>query len=164
MEKERIIVNLYDNENFTLCNEDEVEKSIERAKEFYAKDVELYEHHLIYYPNMKEHWERELSRCKSILAAGFEAITFEEYENRMREKYLSKTPTEITEEEFDEALNVLPPLNWVRNEKFSMFFVSEALTLSFYSQYLYDKTSRKYYCATTDICDRSTWLDKMLNL
>lgn len=36
--------------------------------------------------------------------------------------------------------------------------------MTFYGQYLYNKTNERYYYAMTDILDKSTWLDKMLGL
>ena len=161
---DRIIVNLFDNESFTLCKIDEVDAEINRAKEHYQNDVELYKHHLVHYPNMSDHWQKQLKVCESVLKAGFEAVTLEEYVKRQREKWLSKEPKEITMEEYDYALNVLPPKVWIQNERYSMFFIGECTTMTYYGQYLYDKVSGKYYTALTDICDKSTWLDKMLNL
>ena len=161
---DRFIVNLFNNESFTLCKIDEVDASIKRAQEFYANDVETYKHHLIYFPNMSDHWQKQLEICESVLKAGFEAITWEEYVKRQREKWLSKEPKEITREEYDCALNVLPPKVWIQNERYSMFFIGECTTMTYYGQYLYDKVSGKYYTALTDMYDKSTWLDKMLNL
>ena len=85
---DRFIVNLFNNESFTLCKIDEVDASIKRAQEFYANDVETYKHHLIYFPNMSDHWQKQLEICESVLKAGFEAITWEEYVKRQREKWL----------------------------------------------------------------------------
>lgn len=161
---DRFIVNLFNNESFTLCKIDEVDASIKRAQEFYANDVETYKHHLIYFPNMSDHWQKQLEICESVLKAGFEAITWEEYVKRQREKWLSKEPKEITREEYDYALNVLPPKVWIQNERYSMFFIGECTTMTYYGQYLYDKVAGKYYTALTDMYDKSTWLDKMLNL
>ena len=69
-----------------------------------------------------------------------------------------------TEEEYDYALNVLPPKCWIQNERYSMFFIGECTTMTYYRQYLYDKVSGKYYTVLADILDESTWLDKVLNL
>lgn len=161
---ERIIVNLFNFESFTLCKIDDADKEINRAREYYQNDVETYEHHLVHYPNMAEHWQHQLEVCKNILKAGFKAVTWEEYEKLQREKWLSKEPREITEEEYEYALNVLPPKGWIHNERYSMFFIGECTTMTFYGQYLYDKANGKYYYAMADICDKSTWLNKMLNL
>lgn len=164
MENDRFIVNLYNYESFTCCALADVDKEISRARDFYQKDVETYEHHLVHYPNMAEHWQHELERCQNVLNAGFKAVDWEEYQKLQREKWLSKEPKEITREDYDYALNVLPPKKWIQNERFSMFFIGECTTMTFYGQYLYDKVSGKYYTALTDICDESTWLDKMLKL
>lgn len=149
---------------FTLSSETCAKADIERAKEFYQRDKETYESHLVNYPDMADHWQRELDKVTKILASGFRAVTWEEYEKLQREKWLSKEPKEITQEDYDDALNVLPPKCWIQNERYSMFFIGECTTMTFYGQYLYDKESGKYYYAMADICDESTWLDKMLNL
>ncbi len=149
---------------FTTCKESEVSTNIERAKESYEKDKALYESHLVNYPNMSDHWQFQLDKTNKILQSGFRAVTWEEYCKLQRDKWLSKEPKEITQEEYDYALNVLPPKRWIRNERYSMFFIGECTTMTFYGQYLYDKESGKYYYAMADICDESTWLDKMLNL
>lgn len=65
------IVNKFNNDCFNVCKADEVEKTIERAKEFYQRDVETYEHHLIDYPNMADEWRRGLNHAKKVLESGF---------------------------------------------------------------------------------------------
>ena len=149
---------------FTTCKQSEVSAIIERAKKRYKEYKSLYERHLVNYPNMADHWKSELDKTNKILESGFRAVTWEEYEKLQREKWLSKDPKEITREEYVEALNVLPPKNWIRNERYSMFHIGECTTMTYYGQYLYDKEAGKYYYGLTDIFDESTWLDKMLNL
>lgn len=161
---DRLIVNLFDNRCFTVCKTDEVEESIMQAQEFYAKDVERYKQLLEERTEMADHWQKQLERCEAVLKAGFEAITFEECYKRDRERWLSKEPTEISEKDYNYALEVLPPKNWTKNDRYSMFFIGECTTATFYGQYLYDKQTGKYYTALTDIYDRSTWIDKMLGL
>jgi hypothetical protein len=159
-----LIINNAFVECFTLCKESEVSANIERARKYYEDDKSTLESHLVNYPNMADHWQTQLDRTKKILVSGFRSVTWDEYKELQREKWLSKEPKEITQKEFDYALNVLPPKCWIQNERFSMFFIGECTTMTYYSQYLYDKASGKYYTALTDICDESTWLDKMLNL
>lgn len=158
------IVNNYNNDCFIACSENEVEKAIDDAKHFYENDIKLFERNLISCPEMTEHWQKELETTHEILKAGFEVITPEEYRNRERKRWLSTEAEESTAEDFNYALNVLPPLNWIRNDRYSMFHVGECYTMSFYRQYLYDRETKKYYTALTDITDESTWLDKLLNL
>lgn len=162
--KDLLIINVFDADCFTTCKESEVNEGIERAREYYKKDKSLYESHLVNYPDMADYWKERLEKTNNILKSGFKAVAWDEYCKLQREKWLSKEPEEITKEEYDYALNVLPPKNWVWNERYSMFFIGECTTMTFYGQYLYDKISKKYYTALTDILDESTWLDKMLKL
>ena len=161
---ERLIVNNYDAEAYTLCSISEIDNAIDRAKASYKRDVDIYKSHLIQYPNMADHWRAMLEKTNNILKAGFKAVTFEEYNKLQRNRWLSKEAKEITAEEFDYALNILPPKHWVRTDRYSMFFIGECLTMTYFEQYLYDKQTGKYWTATTDICDRSTWIDKLLGL
>ena len=163
-QNERFIVNLFNHDCFTVCKIEEVKASIQRAQEFYTEDAETYKHHLIDYPNMSGHWRQQIEVCENILKAGFKAVTWDEYKELQRKKWLSKEPKEITRKDYDYALNVLPPKNWIQNERYSMFFIGECTTMTFYGQYLYDKASGKYYYAMADIFDKSTWLNVMLGL
>ncbi len=163
-DNERLIINKFNADCFGLCNIADVDERIERARKYYQSEVEVYEHHLAHYPDMTDHWNEMLEKTRNILKAGFEAVTFEEYKKRQRERWLSKEAKEITAEEYDYALNVLPPKHWVRNERYSMFFIGECTTMSFFGQYLYDKQTGKYWTALTDILDESTWIDKLLGL
>lgn len=161
---ERVIVNLFTIESFTSCRLKDVDKAINGAREFYQRHAEWYEQSLNEKPNTADYWQQRLEVCRNILKAGFKAVTWEEYLKLQRDKWLSKEPTEITKEDFENALEVLPPKKWIQNERYSMFFIGECTTMTFYGQYLHDKVSGKYYTALTDILDESTWLDKMLNL
>ena len=159
-----IIVSKNNNELFTSCKHEQVQAEIERAKEFYASDLKVYKKHLINFPDMADHWEKQIKHTSDILAAGFEAVTWEEYQKREANKWLSKTATECTAEEYNRQLNILPPLNYINMGAYTIFHVGECTTMSYYAQYIHIHGTNKYYSATTDICDRSTWIDKLLGL
>lgn len=159
-----LIVSRNLNECFTLSNEEDAAKDIERAKQHYSEDLALVTENRKNYPNMDSHWQSQIERYSAILDGGFEAITFEEYDKRQRAKYLNKEPKEVTAKDFDDMLNVLPPLAWVRTDNYSMFCVGECYTMTYYAQYLYNKENGKYYTALVDIYDKTTWLDKRLGL
>lgn len=159
-----LIVSLHRNECFTTCKPEDAEKEIERAKKFYEDDLALVTSHKQNYPDNADYWQARIEEYSSILKSGFEAITFEEYVKREREIWLSKEPKEITLEEWDYALNVLPPKKWIRNERYSQFFIGECTTMTFYGQYIKDFSTGKCYYALADVYDESTWLDKMLGL
>ncbi len=159
-----IIVSKNNNELFTSCKPEQVQAEIEQAKDFYSRDLQVCKNHLINYPNMADHWEREIKRLTAILAAGFEVVTWEEYQKREAEKLLSKTATECTAEEYNRQLNILPPLNYINMGTYTIFHLSEALSMTYYTQYIHIHGTNKYYCATTDLYDRTTWIDKLLGL
>ena len=48
-------------------------------------------------------------------------------------------PVEITESEYDEALNVLPPMKWVNSGSSQSFRVCEALCGTIYAAYVFTK-------------------------
>lgn len=147
---------------FTVCNnEDEAEAAIERANEFYTKDAENYRFNLEHYPAMADDWQRMLEKTETILAGGFEAVGWEEYLSRQKKHWLTNVKEE-TIEEWDYALCVLPPLDWQEWEDCSFFFMSEFLTMTFTTQHYRDKETGKYYCATVDYCDKSTWIHNQL--
>ena len=159
-----LIVSKHKNELFSDCKPEQVQAEIERAKEFYTRDLNRYKENLINYPNMADHWEREIKHTTAILAAGFEAVTWEEYQKREADKWLSKTATECTAEEYNRQLNILPPIHHVNMGTYTMFFVGECTTMTYYAQYLRIHDTGKCYCALTDIYDRTTWIDKLLGL
>lgn len=162
--EELLIVSIHGNHCYTSCLPEDVEKEIARAKESYAQEIEGFASLKNERPKEADYWQSRIEESSAILQSGFEAITWKEYVKRQRETWLSKEPKEITEDEYNYALEVLPPLKWIRNERYSQFFIGECTTMTFYGQYLHDKASEKYYCALTDILDESTWLDKMLGL
>lgn len=162
--KDLLIINNAFKDCFTVCDKPQVKESIERARQAYEQDKVLYEEHLVNCPNMAEHWKKQLAKTKKILKQGFSAVTWEQFQQIQREKWLSKKAKRTSRKQYDYALNVLPPKHWIRNENYSMFFVGECTTMTYYQQYLYDKNTKKYYTALTDILDPSTWIDKLLGM
>jgi Protein of unknown function (DUF1419) len=66
---------------------------------------------------------------------------FEEIHRLTYEKYIS-APAEITEDRFDEMLNVLPPMKWRQEHGSESFMISEALTMDI----------RSIFCRIGDRC------------
>lgn len=150
------------NECFTVCKPENAETEIRRALDFYKRDLKTYKSHLVNYPDNKENWKREIDRLERILSEGIVALNWDEFYQRQCDQWLSKEAEEITEEQWDYALNVLPPVNWHGDEKYSTFFMSERMTMTFTSQYYHDKVNNRYYTALVDELDESTWIDKLL--
>lgn len=162
--EELLLVNKFNNEVYTTTDGDHLEQARHNAFDSYSKDLERVISNKIDFPDNAEYWQESIDYYRNILSAGFEAITFDEYLKREKEKYLNKEPKEITEKEFNDALNCLPPLRWYRNGSYSMFFIMEPTHLTFHAQYIHVKPTGKFYTAIADVMDKSTWLDKLLNL
>lgn len=61
----------------------------------------------------------------------------------------SKPFTEVTEEQYYDGLECLPPCKWHDlNERFNSFYISEALTSHYHCFYIKDRETGKYYSAT----------------
>lgn len=158
-----LIVNKFNNEVYTSTDEANIEKAMQDAFIMYADDLDMAIDNKRNFPDA-EYWQKQIDYYQSILDSGFEAITLDEYLKRERERYLNKEPKEITAKAFNDALNVLPPMKWYRNERYSMFFISEPHHLTFHAQFIFVKATGKYYTTIADVLDESTWIDKLLKL
>ena len=92
----------------------------------------------------------------------FKIMTYEEFIELQKNHYNRLPLTEITEDQFFEMMNVLPPIYWRTKNNIEMFCMSEFLTSSFTSQYLHDRTTNKFYHKTVDVTDQSTWGDNFI--
>ena len=93
----------------------------------------------------------------------YKVITWNEYEALKRKRYIVDGEIkEVTEEQFNNALDVLPPLKWCTIDGIEMFCISEMTDGTYTSQYAHDKHNGKYYCATVDVMDKSTWINNRI--
>ena len=69
---------------------------------------------------------------------------------------------EVTEEQFNAALDVLPPLKWCTIDGIEMFCISEMTDGTYTTQYAHNEHNGKYYCATVDVMDKSTWINNRI--
>ena len=98
------------------------------------------------------------------------AMTFEEFLERDRELTLGRGVREVDAETFDEMLCVLPPLKWCdrvcekHGATVNEFCMSEfdhgPYTQQFARAFIDGET--RYYSATVDFCDESTWIHNRL--
>jgi hypothetical protein len=134
-------------------NQDQAEEILTRAIESNKKDIETWENHCKNYPDV----EQFKTYLKQTQNKKYEIMTYNEYLQLEKNHYINQPLSEITEEKFEEMLNVLPPLKWCTINNIEMFCMSEMLTGTYTSQYLHDKRTNKYYHKTVDITDQSTW-------
>ena len=77
-----------------------------------------------------------------------QAGTIEEFSVAVRESY-RRPPQRITEEEWMDALESLPPMRWVRSNGFESFCFMEAITCNIHS--IYARLGDTYWHMADDI-------------
>ena len=142
---------------YDFCTPETATEIIRKAEERNAEDIATYESHLVNYPDRAEYWNKMLAKHRK---AKYEAMTFEEFLERQRKEMISSEVIETTEEDYEEHLNMLPPLKWCNRDGFSLFCMCEMLTGTYTTQYA--KKDGKYYCATVSVTDESTWINNRL--
>lgn len=139
---------------YSFCNsQSQAKEKLQDALQRQQKDIQTWRNHIKNYPDaekFKNHLENTQNK-------NYKIMTYNEYLELERKHYLNRPLTEVTEDDFHNMLNVLPPLKWCTKNNIEMFCMSEMLTGSFTSQYLYDRNNNKYYHKTVDILDQTTW-------
>ena len=142
---------------WTFCDADGALEAIEKAQKSAAETVARYESHIINYPDRADYWRS----CKAQYEnAKYEVMTFGEFLDRQKKAMVSGEVTETTEEQFNEMLNVLPPLKWCTIAGVEMFCMREMYTGTYTNQYA--RIGDKYYTAMVDVTDESTWIHNRL--
>ena len=114
------------------------------------KNAAHYDNNAAYWIEQHEHYEREAQTA--------EVIKYEDFEAAQRAALLADEPEEITEERYNEMLDVLPPLYYTTHNGYTMFCMREMWTASYTTQYAYHRATGKYYSCMVDAADRSTWI------
>ena len=140
-------------------NQEQAEETLCRAIEANKKDIETWEGHCKNYPDT-EQFKTYLNQAQN---KKYEIMTYEEYLQIERNYYLNEPLKEINEETFNDMLNVLPPIKWCTKHNIEMFCMSEMLTGTYTSQYMYNLVTGKYYHKIVDITDQSTWGYNFIN-
>lgn len=74
---------------------------------------------------------------------------------KWHEQFWSAPFKEISEKDYDYALNVLPPLKWHDlNPNLNIFFCLEATSGSIHACYIYNRQSGKYYAGSKSILSK----------
>lgn len=158
---EMVIVNKAEMHIYDFMQPNEtVQEAVQRAEQAYAQELETVKSNVKNYGG--EYWESRLEAVSKVVEAGCEAMTYEQFKEKEREHILSGEPVEITAEQFNDMLNVLPPIRYENSSSFEQFCMSEMLTGTYTSQYTHDKKNDKYYTKTVDCMDKSTWIDHYL--
>jgi len=139
-----------------LCSDESHAELLKRAENDKAKDIATWESHCKNYPNNPT-FERNLEKAKQ---KSYQVMTYNDYHAAKRNFYISQPLEEITAEQFDDMLNILPPNHWMTLRGVEMFCMSEMLTLTYTNQYA--RVGDKYYTKVVDTRDRSTWIHECI--
>lgn len=136
------------------------ETNLPRVKDKYKADAEKmleFSTHIPKSPTAIQpaYWLQQRER-DLLQAEGMSVMTFDEYKTAEADRVLSVPILEITEEQFDEMLSVLPPLKWGSNRGVHSFFMSEFQSGSYTHQYA--KIGDKYYSKIVDFRKPETWI------
>lgn len=161
----KLVTNSYNFSVYSVLRDGESEfDAIVRALDYYSRTIARYEEIIAEQGNGKDdYWLNCLNKEKKEMES-LQIETEEAYLARVRKGYLSVPAKEVTEDRYWEMLEVLPPCAFTMNERYAMFYVSEAHYLTYHSFYLHDKATGKYWEKLCDAKDRSTWLDVALGL
>ena len=157
MENEKVIIYSDNGEwsVYSFLNESQNEKEeLERLKKEHKEELKRYENNKKY---DLQYWSNRIEKEKNRI---YKVTTFEEFEKLEREYYLNKPLKEISEEEYNYALNVLPPLKWCTINGVEEFLMSEFYTGVYTTQYA--RYNNKYYCKMVDAYDKTTWIHNIL--
>ena len=156
---EKVIVEMHTNTIYDWVRDGETEpQAIERGNNFYKKDLALVQSHLQTYGG--EYWQNRVDEYTKKVNAGVQIMTFDDFRELEKKRLVDGKLTEITEDDFNEALNVLPPLYWTTIAGVEMFCMREMYTGPYTTQYA--RLGDKYYCTMVDVTDKSTWINKLL--
>lgn len=151
------VVDIHNMWVYAFTTAEEAPSIIAAEKEKAAKNAAFWEE-LAKTHNSEYHAET----AEKYRLADFRAMTYEQFRVLEREKLLGKPLQEISEDQFYEMLNVLPPIGWTSHKGVEVFCMSEFYTGFYTNQYAHDKATGKYYTKLVDYADRSTWIPEIL--
>jgi hypothetical protein len=112
-----------------------------------------------FYPT-EEAAKADLPRANRDESGKYSVMTWAEFENAQRAFYLGDAPEEITQEKFQDAFEVLPPLKYHGGAGFESFLMSEFHSIPYTHQYIRVTKDGKdrYFSKLVDATDRQTWM------
>lgn len=140
-------------------------QAIERAKDYYNRDLELCKRNFENYGDKEQNkdgfYTRQYEKAVKKADAKILIMDFEEWEAAKKKELCKDSDMiEVSKEDFEDALNVLPPLAWGTHENVEMFCMSEFYSGTITNQY--GRYNGKYYCKLVDYRDKSTWICETL--
>lgn len=134
---------------------------MQRINDDVSKDIQRFEKIISERPeaNADGFFTKRLAEVKN---ADYQLMTYDEYLRLMRKKYIDDAIIkEVTEEDFNIALDILPPLYWCKIDGIEMFCMCE-MTWGTYTDQYARTPDGKYYCTTVDSADKNTWINNRI--
>nr|WP_024835445.1 hypothetical protein [Clostridium sp. 12(A)] len=131
------------------------EELLKRANDYRQNNIDSWNKNCKDYP-----CERFDQYLKEAFNKEYRVMTWSEFEQLQRDSYINQPLEETTEECYENALNVLPPLKWCAIDGVEMFCMSEMYTGTYTNQYA--RYKGKYYTKMVDIMDKTTWINNYL--
>lgn len=131
------------------------ETALPEVKQGYLNDAaKVTEYHALYgYSGSDWLQQAEAYRIK---AEDSRVMTFDEYQAAEADQILSRPIQEISAAEYDDALNVLPPMRWGSNNGVLSFFMSEFHSGNYTTQYA--RICNRYFCKLVNYHKPETWI------
>ena len=145
---------------YDFLRDGETEKDLlSRANQSRQRDIDSWSAHCKDYPDTKSFKEYLLQAEKK----QYKVMDFEEFRKMERDFYINEELKEVTEENFEEMFEILPPLKFCTRANVEMFCMCEMLTGTYTSQYAHNLVTGKFYTKIVDCKDESTWIHNFLN-
>lgn len=109
-----------------------------------------------------EYWQKRVSEVLTVLEKGYKVVSYTEFRQIEREHLLSEELETISRDAYDNVLDELPPVGFLRHGRLEFFCFAEFLAGTITNQYARDLVTGTCYRKLVDIQDRSTWIPSML--
>lgn len=137
-------------------NKEEAEQRLSVVKKRYLNDAkQAVQHHIDYDHRQPDYWLKQAGRAL-LMSETVRVMRYDEYALKKEEHYLERLMVEITSEQYEEALNVLPPLRHGINEGIKGFFMVEFTDGPYTQQYAC--IGGKYYTKLVNYHRPATWI------
>jgi hypothetical protein len=155
--KELVIADLNTLNVFTFVDaESDGQAELLQAQEYLADQAKSLESLIAdcQQPEFRKLWEDSL---QTIRETDYRIVPLEDFYAAERKKMLADPLKRITEEQYWDALEVLPPLRYERLDGgCERFCMREFYTNTYTTQYFCCEEG--WFCRMVDYCDRSTWI------
>lgn len=146
---------------FDFLRDNETENELlSRANAYKAKEIKEYSDIVTKFKAEGKDTNYFEERLETTKNKNYAVMTWDEFQEGQKKHLLDDELKEVTEEDYENALNILPPLMWCTVDGVEMFCMSEMYTGTFTTQYA--RCNGKYYCKMVDCADKSTWIHNLL--